>query len=238
LVKDVLDRLAVAEQITFIELKRLMQTSMPLLEISKDTLDTYAKTLSSWLDKTKLASLSSKGLVLRRERGIISQEELTKQIRERGVLPSEFFLPSVYMNELIKTLELIRQTSIYTELRKIINVDALSNCRAAGLVARASDGATILTHSGKRFLANKAEAKEILKDFLLFKPNIIIYLEKVGYNPSLHLKVFKDTLANFSIGWTEGTWEWRSKVLVNWLEYAELVKRKRDMITSYPERLF
>lgn len=243
IVKDVLDTLAATERITFTELKSLMKTSMPLLEVSADTWDTYAKTLSSWLDTTKLASLSGKDVVPRRDRGVISREEITRAGEGRGVLPSEFFLPSAYVKELITLLEFIQQASARRdELRNIINLqhmhDALDDCRATGLVTRVSDGDLLLTRWGRRFLANSAEAKEILKEFLLSKPNVVSYLEKVGHNPTSHLKVLKETLVDISPGWTEGTWEWRSKVLANWLVYAELVRRRKGKVTSYPERLF
>jgi len=243
LVKDILDRLATTDRIKFHELKELMKTSMPLLEVSEDTWETYANMLSNWLDGTKLASLSGKDVVPRRDREAISREELARAGKRQRVLPPEFFLPSAYVNELITILELIRQASIPSkELHDIINMqhkqDALDDCFAVGLVARVSNHDLTLTGKGKRFLANTAEAKEILKEFLLSKPNVVSYLEKVGYNPTLHLRVLKETLADIDPGWTQGTWEWRSKVLANWLVYAELVKRTRGKLASYPARLF
>jgi len=243
LVKDILDRLATTDRIKFHELKELMKTSMPLLEVSEDTWETYANMLSNWLDGTKLASLSGKDVVPRRDREAISREELARAGKRQRVLPPEFFLPSAYVNELITILELIRQASIPSkELHDIINMqhkqDALGDCFAVGLVARVPNHDLTLTSKGKRFLANTAEAKEILKEFLLSKPNVVSYLEKVGYNPTLHLRVLKETLADIDPGWTQGTWEWRSKVLANWLVYAELVKRTRGKLASYPARLF
>jgi len=243
LVKDILAGLATTERIKFHELKELMKTSMPLLEVSEDTWETYANILSNWLDRTKLASLSGKDLVPRRDRGAISREELARTGKRQSVLPPEFFLPSAYVNELITILELIRQASTPSkELRDIINMqhkrDALDDCFAVGLVGRVSNHDLTLTGKGKRFLANTAEAKEILKEFLLSKPNVVSYLEKVGHNPTLHLRVLKETLADIDPGWTQGTWEWRSKVLANWLVYAELVKRTRGKLASYPARLF
>ena len=243
LVKDILDRLATTDRIKFHELKRLMKTSMPLLEVSEETWDTYANLLSTWLDRTKLASLSGKDVIPCRDREAISREELARTGKQRSILPPEFFLPSAYISELITILELIRQASTPSKgLRDIINMqhkqDALDDCFAVGLVGRVSNHDLALTVKGKRFLANTAEAKELLKEFLLSKSNVVSYLEKVGYNPAMHLRVLKETLADIHPGWTQATWEWRSKVLANWLVYAELVKRTKGKITSYPARLF
>ena len=64
------------------------------------------------------------------------------------------------------------------------------------------------------------------------------YLEIAGYNPSKHIQVFKRTLADANPTWTDDTWEWLSKVFVNWLVYAELVRRRKGEVTSYLQRLF
>lgn len=243
LVKDILDRIAVSERIKFGDLIELMKTSMPLMDVSTDTWDTYAKNLSVWLDKTGLASLSGKELVPSRERKGISREELTRAGGKSRIIPSAFFLPLVYITELFTVMELIRQVSAGGQgARSLITTtnkeDALGDCFAVGLVVRGTGGDLLLTPRGKRFLANADEAKEILKEFLTSKPNVARYLEIVGYNPTEHLQVFKRTLADTNPTWTDGTWEWRSKVFVNWLVYVELVRRKRGKVTSYPQRLF
>jgi len=243
LVKDILDRIAVSERIKFSDLIELMKASMPLLEVSEDTWDTYAKNLSVWLDKTGLASLSGKDLIPCGERKGITREELTRVGGRSRTIPSAFFLPAAYITELFTVMELIRQVSAGGQgARGVITAthkeDALDDCFAVGLVVRGTDGDLLLTPKGKRFLANNDEAKEMLKEFLISKPNVARYLEIVGHNPSEHLQVFKRTLADANPTWTGGTWEWRSKVFVNWLVYAELVRRKKGKVTSYPQRLF
>lgn len=140
-------------------------------------------------------------------------------------------------------MELIRQASVGEPSARDVIItthkeDALGDCFAAGFTTRTSDGVFLLTSRGKRFLANADEAKEMLKEFLMSKPNVARYLEIVGHNPSGHLQIFKRTLADANPTWTDGTWEWRSKVFVNWLVYAELVRRKKGKVTSYPKRLF
>jgi len=243
LVKDTLNRIAVSERIKPEDLIELMKASMPLLDVSEDTWDTYAKYLSVWLDKTRLAGLSGKDLVPSGERKGITREELTRAGGRSRTIPSAFFLPAAYIKELFTVIEIIQQTSVGKQgARGVINAshkeDALDDCFAVGLVARTSDGDLLLTSKGKRFLTNADEAKEILKEFLISKPNVTRYLEIVGHNPSGHLQVFKRTLADANPIWTDGTWEWRSKVFVNWLVYTELVRRKKGKVTSYPHRLF
>ena len=242
LVKDTLDRIAVSERITFSDLIKLMNASMPLLDVSTDTWDTYAKYLSVWLDKTGLASLSGEELVPSRERKGITREELTRAGGRSRTIPAAFFLPAAYINELFIVMELIRASAGGPTIRDVITTahkeDALGDCFAAGLVALGSDGDLLLTSKGKRFLANTDEARAIVKEFLTSKPNVARYLEIVGHNPSGHLQVFKRTLADANPTWTDGTWEWRSKVFVNWLVHAELVRRKKGKVTSYPKRLF
>jgi hypothetical protein len=242
LVKDTLDRIAVSERIKFGDLINLMKASMPLLDVSEDTWDSYAKNLSVWLDKTGLASLSGKDLVPCRERKGITRETMTRAGGTRSI-PLSFFLPAAYINELFVVMELVRQANSSRQSARdtIITThkeDALNDCFTIGLISRTSEGDLLLTSKGKKFLANVDEAKEILKDFLISKPNVSRYLEIVGHNPSTHLQVLKRTLADANPIWTDDTWEWRSKVLVNWLVYAELVRRKKGKVTSYPKRLF
>jgi len=243
LVKDILDRITVSERIKVGDLIGLMKTSMPLLDVSADTWDTYAKNLSVWLDKTGLASLSGKELVPSRERKGITREELTRAGRAPRIIPPTFFLPSVYITELFTVMELIRQASAGGQsARSVISAtnkeDALGDCFAVGLVVPGTDGDLLLTPKGKRFLANTDEAKEMIKEFLISKPNVARYLEIVGHNPTEHLQVLKRSLTDVNPTWTDGTWEWRSKVFVNWLVYAELVRRKKGKVTSYPRSLF
>jgi len=243
LVKDILGKLTITERIKFQELKNLMKTSMPLLDVSEDTWDTYSNNLSRWLDRTKLATISGKDIILPRVSGTISKDDISRIGGQQRALPSDIFLPLVYINGLVTVLEKIQQAR---ELGKALHStgdlqhrqNALTDCFAIGLVGRASDQNLTLTSKGRQFLTNTSEAKEILKEFLLSKTNVISYLDKVGNNPTSHIKVLKETLAGIDLGWTKGTWEWRSKVLANWLVYAELLKRRKGKVVSYPVRLF
>jgi hypothetical protein len=234
LVKDVLDRLAVSERITYGELKSLFEASMPLLDISEETWETYTKILSRWLHRTSLVSLSNKGLSPSMGKISISQQDLDRGNLSRGYLPPEYYLPSAYVNELFSCLDEIGKP---TANRKACDSAALTDCFALSLIGKITDSSFALTPAGKRFLKDTSDAKEILKDFLLSKPNVTTYLGKVGQNPTSHVAVLKETIGNF-VTWEEGTWSWRSKVLVNWLAYAELVRRKKGQVTSYPSRLF
>lgn len=51
-------------------------------------------------------------------------------------------------------------------------------------------------------------------------------------------KLPKETLTDINPGWTDNTWERRSKVLTNWLIYAQLLRPTRDRVTGNLARLF
>jgi len=214
-----------------------------LIRLTGRTYDTYNDVLKEYL-KTGSIPFGIKYVFRTSPIATLnSREELARAGRASRIIPPTFFLPSAYITELFTVLELIRQASAGGQsARSVITAtnkeDALSDCFAVGLVAPRSGGDLLLTPKGKRFLANTGEAKEMLKEFLILKPNVARYLEIVGDNPTEHLQVLKKTLADTNPTWTEGTWEWRSKVFVNWLVYAELVRRKRGEVTSYPRRLF
>ena len=165
---------------------------------------------------------------------VISQEELYKGNKGgRSSLPHEYFVPSSYVNELFSCLEQVKQS---VRNNQSWDSAALGDCYMLALIGNTEDGSFILTPSGKRFLSNAIEAKEIMKDFLLSKPNVVNYLTKIGQNPTPHVTVLKETLSAM-VTWENTTWTWRSKVLVNWLTYTELVRRRKGQVTSYPSRL-
>jgi len=155
----------------------------------------------------------------------------------------EDFLPSAFVSDVITVLELIGQASLSEEdVQNIIESqrkqDALDDCLAVGLVESVPDRALALTSKGKQFLVNGTPPREILKEFLLSRPNIVSCLEKIEDNPRLRPRVLEETLAYSNPGWTEATWERRSKVLTNWLIYTQLVRPIRSRVTGYPARLF
>jgi len=51
-------------------------------------------------------------------------------------------------------------------------------------------------------------------------------------------KLLKETLTDINPGCQEDTWERCSKVLTNWLIYAQLLRPTRDRVTSKLARLF
>jgi len=170
------------------------------------------------------------------EQLLVSQEDTVPGIEQPPLAgeSAEDFLPSAFVSDMMTVLELIGQESLLEEdLQNIIKSqrqqDALDDCIAVGLVERVSDQDLALTRKGKRFLVNGTPPKEILRQFLLTKPNVVNYLQKSGRNPTLHLKVLKETLANADPRWTEATWERRSKVLTNWLIYTQLLEPTRSI---------
>jgi len=174
----------------------------------------------------------------------ISQEDTVPGIEQPSLAEesAEDFLPSAFVSDMMTVLELIGQESSLEEgLQSIIESqrkqEALDDCLAVGLLKRVSDYDFVLAPAGKRFFENGA-AREILKKFLLSKPNVVSLLEKVGDNPALQPKVLKETLTDINPVWTEDTWERRSKVLTNWLIYAQLLRPTRDRVTSNLARLF
>jgi hypothetical protein len=243
LVKDVLDKLAAVDRIKLDQLKDILKSSMPLLDVAEETWETYVKTLSNWLDRMNLAHLVGDNLVLCQDKNAVFQEEFIKGGHPRGLLPHEYFLPSTYIKGLFSYLEFIDKTEQKNQNYAVVlshkqMEKAIIDCYAMNLVMKTLDQSVKLTPQGKRFLVSSVEAKVIIKDFLLAKPNIVSYLNKIGYNSAFHTKILRETLIEINPEWTNNTWKWRSKVLANWLVYADLIKRKKGKVTSYPVRLF
>lgn len=93
----------------------------------------------------------------------------------------------------------------------------------------------ILSQSGMEFADMDDPAKQKrMKELLLSKPNIREYVDLLEKNQKIkHVELLKEVMNRYpKRNWTDETWLWRSKVLVNWLEYSQLLSRKAGKISK------
>jgi hypothetical protein len=215
LVQDILSRITIEGEIELKEIIRLMKDSLPLLELSEDTWDTYARTLVSWL---RYVGLTHPGAITADGRAIGA----TRRGRQ-----SEYFLPSSYVKQVIAVMEKFRKEEIipFNEFQEIRRAD----CIQLGLLEEDDEGNPRLTLTGDEFLSIELSRARIFKDCLENLDYIKKYLEHIGNQEKKHLDVLKATLGDTAF--TEETWLWRSKILANWLEFAGIIHRKAGKIT-------
>lgn len=215
LVQDILSRITTEGEIELKEIIRLMKESLPLLELSEDTWDTYARTLVSWL---RYVGLTHPGAITADGRAIGA----TRRGRQ-----SEYFLPSSYVKQVITVMEKFKKEEIipFNEFQEIRRAD----CIQLGLLEEDEEGNLRLTLTGDEFLSNELSRARIFKDCLENLDYIKRYLGYIGNQERKHLDVLKATLGDTAF--TEETWLWRSKILANWLEFAGIVYRKAGKIT-------
>lgn len=215
LVQDILSRITTEGEIELKEIIRLMKESLPLLELSEDTWDTYARTLVSWL----------------RYVGLTHPDAITADGRAIGATrrgrQSEYFLPSSYVKQVTNVMEKFRQEEIipFNEFQEIRRAD----CIQLGLLEEDEEGNLQLTLTGDEFLSNELGRARIFKDCLKNLDYMERYLSHIGNQEKKHLDVLKATLGDTAF--TEETWLWRSKILANWLEFAGMIHRKAGKIT-------
>jgi len=219
LVQDVLSKISTEGEMELEELIKLMQESLPLLELSSNTWDTYARTLASWM----------------RYVGLTHPEAITSGGRAIGVTrrgrQSEYFLPSSYVNQIISLMERFSER----EMIPIAEFDGIrwakSDCIKLGLIEEVEERDIIqLTMTGEEFIANQLSRKRVFRDCLLSFDYIDRYLSYVEDKRKRHLEVLKSTLGDMAF--TEETWIWRSKILANWLDFAGMIDRKAGRIIA------
>lgn len=215
LVQDIVSRITTEEKMELQELIRLMKESLPLLELSENTWEIYARILVSWL----------------RYVGLTNPDAITADGRAIGVTrrgpKSGYFLPSSYINQIISVIEKFRdkekiQVSEFNKMRW-----AKSDCVQLGLIEE-EDEYYQLTLTGNEFMSNEMSRPPVFRDFLLHLDYMGQYLAQIEGNRKNHLQVLKSTLGDMAF--TEETWLWRSKIIANWLEFAGIIKRSSGKI--------
>lgn len=216
LVQDVLSQITTEGEMEIEELKRLMKESLPLLELSENTWDTYARTLASWM---RYVGLTHPGAITSDGRAVGT----TRRGRQ-----SEYFLPSSYVSRVISLMEKFgdREVIPVSELGK--RRLAKADCIQLGLIEEDEENNVQLTLAGDEFIVNQLSRTRVFRDFLLGLAYIDQYLACIGEGKKGHLDVLKSTLGDTAF--TEETWLWRSKILANWLEFAGIVQREAGKI--------
>ena len=141
LVRDILSRITTEREIELKDLIQIMKESLPLLELSDNTWDTYARTLASWLRYVGLTHPSA-----------VTAEGRAIGVTRRG-RQSEYFLPSSYVKQIISVLEKFskRETVPVSELEEIRW--AKSDCIQLGLIKEGDGDNLQLTLTGEEFIS-------------------------------------------------------------------------------------
>jgi hypothetical protein len=216
LVQDICSRITTEGEMELGELTRLMKESLPLLKLSENTWDIYARTLASWM---RYAGLTHPGAFTAGGRAVGA----TRRGRQ-----SEYFLPSSYVNQIILLIEKFGDQEIIpvSELEEMRW--AKTDCIQLGLIQENEKASVRLTSTGSEFISNQLFRPQAFRDCLLSLGYINRYLEYIEKERRSHLEVLKATLGDTAF--TEETWLWRSKILANWLEFAGIIERKSGKI--------
>lgn len=235
LVKSVLQELTISKELDMNRLAEIVKDSFPLTEASRTTWDNYALILSRWLSWTRLAVFSNKMLYPEGKFEIGKKITFAPSVSIREFLSENFFLPSVYIEQvkdlmllLIKEGQSIDREVIKKGLNRKSIYQILSDASCMGLINESVDGKLVVSELGKEFAkVNLRESCNIVKEFMLNKANIKKYTEELKhYRLANHTELLRNVMANYgSLDWMDSTWNWRGKVLANWLEYARIIER-------------
>lgn len=235
LVSDVLDELTIEGRLTLEQLTEILKKKMPILEVSSETWSLYARLMSDWLRNLQFVTFVGDALVPLKEAVHLANRDLV-QSPAFVPFPSSCFLPSSYTSGLIRLIEMIGESTLPKE--KLIQdsstriANEINDCLRIGLVKPTPEG-LCLTEDGIDFLKQQERRGSVLKNLLVRYDNILKYLDEVENRWIPHVDALKASLRaaiEFELGYTEQTWEWRSKVLANWLEFSGLVIRHEGMV--------
>ncbi len=217
LVRDVLNRIALQDQITLKQLAEYLKEGLPVLEVSDISWNAYARTFAGWLISFGLVR---PGQILGERSKAVGG---TRSVNNR----SGMFLPSIYITELVHTVEKFRHSNLIP--KSSIGYQETFDCEKVGLLQPDVTGDYLeLTRSGQAFKDNDLVREKIVRDFLLSLPYVADYLRFTENSRKRHTDVLKSVMVGMVF--TEETWLWRSKVIANWLEFANLITRKGGYI--------
>ncbi len=217
LVRDVLNRIAIQDQITLKQLAEYLREGLPVLEVLDKSWNRYALTFAGWLISFGLVRPGQ--IVGERSRAVGG----TRSAKNR----TEMFLPSIYITELTQTIEKFRHSNLMP--KSSLGYQHAYDCEKIGLLQPDATGEFFeLTRSGQAFKDNDLLRERIIRDFLLTLPYVPDYLKLVETSRKRHTDVLKSVMVDMAF--TEETWLWRSKVLANWLEFANLITRSGGFV--------
>ncbi len=209
--REVLNRIAIQDQITFEQLTGYLKESLPVLDASDESWNEYARLFVNWLSFFDL----------------VRSKQIVIDISPAPAAKSEIYLPNVYIAALIQTTEKFKLKDSIS--RTAISSHGLIDCMKLGLIEFDQNKDLLkLTPVGRKFVSDPAERIKIIKNFLLSLPYVPNYLNIIAISRRRHTDVFKQVIGN--VGFTDETWLWRAKVFANWLEFANLAIRKSGWI--------
>jgi len=233
LVRDILEDLAIKGKLTINELTELMERKMPILDVSPETWGQYARLMSDWLRSLQFVISTNDVLLPLKETVHISNKDL---MRSSTSIPSNCFLPTSYTSSLTDLIEAIGHRKISREcleqkLSSPVDKEVRDGIKV-GLIKKAPGG-LCLTKQGLEFIEKQERRMLVIKSLLLQYDNILRYLDEIEDQWVEHIVALKQSLTasiGAEVDYTEQTWEWQSKVMANWLEFAGLVIRKEGMV--------
>ncbi len=219
LVNRLLNTMATQEKITLEQLIEYLKNGLPILEISDRSWQNYARTFTSWL---RFVGLIKPGQ-------IIGENNKALGTTRSKLLDSDTFLPSIYTSEIVVFLNSIKTSKLVE--RANLSYKISLDCLRMGILQTYDDERYyLLTELGQTFRDNDLMRPQIIRDFLLTLPTIQRYLTlvKSSTKKQKHQDILRTVLGEMAF--TNETWNWRSKVLANWLEFAGLITRKSGFV--------
>lgn len=231
-ISDILLKLNLTGSLDISGTESILKEDFPFVDAGDETWKTYAKNLARWISRVGLAKIRAHQLFL-------SKEE--EKIFVAPVYPSsEIFLPNQYTSQILLVVNFFKEREA-TSLNECRNAfgrtvkKAIVDLKAIGFLLNAYNGDMTLSQSGMKFANMDDLAKQKrMRELLLSKHNIKDYVDLLEKNPKIkHVELLKEVMNRYpKRNWTDETWQWRSKILANWLEYTLLLSRKAGKISK------
>lgn len=226
LIREILKVLNEKKQINHEELIDLLKEAMPFTTASRETWSNYSKVTASWLNKFALAYSKNGILILSHTQAFQFEEEYFN------------YLPTSYIQHIIKLVFLLNDSGDVSikDIAKVLNrkqvYATIQDAMFLGLIEPTANGYRLTSNgilyvesdaeSRREIISNKVSTLEFVSKILEIQKN-----KNIDFNAAFNL-VFdekKDV-------WTVSTFDWRRKLINNWLSHSGLItsKRKRKNI--------
>jgi hypothetical protein len=232
-VSDIRSKLNLTGSLDIGDIKSILKDNFPFGDDVRDeTWTIYAKHLVGWIYQVGLAKRRGYNLFLSNEGEKISVVPVDPS--------SRIFLPNQYTRKNLLVVNFFKEkkTASLNECRNTFGQTvekAIIDLKAIGFLMNTYNGDMTLSHGGMEFANMDDFAKQKrMKELLLSKSNIKDYVDLLEKNPKIkHVEILKEVMNRYpKRNWTDETWQWRSKVLANWLEYSQLLSRKAGKISK------